>query len=95
MNAKAIIPVLLFAAVIPSVTNAATVDHYFSSGVYGNASFSTFDGCTYSDGYVDIPESTIKGNGPATPVPTAYVSFCPTTPALWNTTISFLQALAI
>src|SRR5574338_192897 len=76
MNAKTIIPVLLFAAVMPSVTNAASVEHYFFSGAFGSAYFSISDNCTYSDGYADISESsesTIKGNGPATPVPTAYV----------------------
>jgi len=73
MNAKTIIPVLLFAAVMPSVTSAASIEHYSSSGVFGRTYFSTFDGCTYRDGYVEISESTTKGNGPATPVPGAYM----------------------
>ena len=74
MNAKTIIPVLLFAAVIPSVTNAASVAHQFSSGAFGDADFVISDACTFSNGNVDISESTTKDNGPATPVPDAYVS---------------------
>lgn len=88
MHARMIILVLFFAAVMPSVTPAATVDHYSSSGVNGFATFTISDNCANGQGIVSFSESTIKANGQATPSPvaTVYIDLfdsCGMTPRFW------------
>ena len=77
MSAKNICVVLFAITTVatPSVSNAASVDHFFSSGAYGSASGSTSDSCTSTSFYVSGSESTFKGGGagPAIPTPSGYI----------------------